>query len=201
MSSDTHTHIPRMLVGWRLRWYNIIFEADTVAGKRFDLLLLWAIVISILVIMLDSVQPIHKTHAKLLGAIEWLFTIVFTLEYLVRIVCSPNPWRYVKSFFGVIDLLSILPSFVALFIPEAYVLLDVRILRLLRIFRILKMSGYLEEYQLLLLAVSDSRRKIGVFLSIIMTLVVILGRRCMCSRVRKMVFPACRPRSTGRSPR
>lgn len=175
MASDTHTHIPRMLSGWRLRWYNVIFEADTVAGKRFDLLLLWAIVISLLVIMLDSVQSIHNAHNDLLDAIEWFFTIVFTLEYLARIACSPNPWRYVKSFLGVIDLLSILPSFVALFIPEAYVLLDVRILRLLRIFRILKLSGYVEEYQWLLLAVADSRRKIGVFLSIIMTLVVILG--------------------------
>ncbi len=175
MASGTDASIPRMLSGWRLKWYNVIFEADTAAGKRFDILLVWAIVISLMVIMLDSVQDIHNSHKALLGAIEWFFTIVFTLEYLARIACSPSPWRYMKSFLGVIDLLSILPSFIALFIPEAYVLLDVRILRLLRIFRIMKMSGYEEEYQWLLLAVADSRHKIGVFLSIIMALVVILG--------------------------
>lgn len=175
MALATEAHLPRQLTGWRLTWYTVIFEADTAAGKRFDLLLVWAIIISLLVIMLDSVQSIHQTHKAWLGAIEWFFTILFTLEYLARIACSPNPWRYMKSFLGVIDLLSILPSFIALLIPEAYVLLDVRILRLLRIFRIMKMSGYVDEYQWLLMAVADSRRKIGVFLSIIITIVVILG--------------------------
>jgi len=175
MASGTEVHIPRPLSGWRLTWYNVIFEADTAAGKRFDILLVWAIVISLLVIMVDSVQSIHAEYTELLDIVEWFFTALFTLEYLARIACSPSPWRYMKSFMGVIDLLAILPSFVSLFIPEAYVLLDVRILRLLRIFRIMKMSGYVDEYQWLLLAVADSRRKIGVFLSIIMTLVVILG--------------------------
>ncbi len=175
MTSANEAHIPRTLSGWRLRWYNIIFEADTAAGKRFDLLLVWAIIISLLVIMLDSVQSIHDEYTDLLDVVEWCFTLLFTLEYLARIICSPNPWRYIKSFMGIIDLVSILPSFVALVIPEAYALLDVRIMRLLRIFRILKMAGYVEEYQWLLISVADSRRKIGVFLSIIMALVVILG--------------------------
>ncbi len=175
MASANEAHIPRTLSGWRLRWYNIIFEADTAAGKRFDLLLVWAIIISLLVIMLDSVQSIHDEYTDLLDVVEWCFTLLFTLEYLARIICSPNPWRYIKSFMGIIDLVSILPSFVALVIPEAYALLDVRIMRLLRIFRILKMAGYVEEYQWLLISVADSRRKIGVFLSIIMALVVILG--------------------------
>ena len=163
------------LSGWRLKCYTIIFEADTPAGRRFDLLLVWAIIISLLVIMLDSVQSIRAQHQQLLTTVEWIFTIIFTLEYLARLVCSPAPLRYAKSFLGIIDFISILPSFVALIVPEAYVLLDVRILRLLRIFRILKMSGYVDEYQWLMLAVADSRRKIGVFLSIILTMVVILG--------------------------
>lgn len=175
MQDTVSNHSRHVLSGWRLKWYTIIFEADTAAGRRFDLLLVWAIVISLLVIMLDSVQSIRDEHRATLNAVEWFFTIVFTLEYLARLACSPNPLRYAKSFLGVIDLVSILPSFIALVVPEAYVLLDVRILRLLRIFRILKMSGYVDEYQWLMLAVADSRRKIGVFLSIILTMVVILG--------------------------
>jgi len=175
MQDTAASHYAHALTGWRLKWYTIIFEADTAAGRRFDLFLVWAIVISLLVIMFDSIQSVRAEHEAVLNAAEWFFTIIFTLEYLARLVCSPNPVRYAKSFLGIIDLISILPSFVALFVPEAYVLLDVRILRLLRIFRILKMSGYVDEYQWLMLAVADSRRKIGVFLSIIMTMVVILG--------------------------
>ncbi len=163
------------LTGWRLKLYTIIFEADTVAGKRFDLVLVWSIVISLVVIMIDSIQNIHAEYKDMLNTVEWFFTILFSIEYIARLICSPNPVRYAKSFLGVIDLLSILPSFVSLFIPQAYVLLDVRILRLLRIFRVLKLTGYVEEYQWLMMAVVDSRRKIGVFLSIILTLVVILG--------------------------
>jgi voltage-gated potassium channel len=175
MQDTAASNYAHALTGWRLKWYNIIFEADTAAGRRFDLLLLWAIVISLLVIMFDSVQSIRSEYQSLLTTAEWGFTLIFTLEYLARLACSPNPLRYAKSFLGVIDFVSILPSFVALVVPEAYVLLDVRILRLLRMFRILKMSGYVDEYQWLVLAVADSRRKIGVFLSIIMTMVVILG--------------------------
>ena len=175
MQENAAHHQAHVLDGWRLKWYTIIFEADTAAGRRFDLLLLWAIVISLLVIMFDSVQSVRAEHQVMLNAAEWFFTIIFTLEYLARLACSPNPLRYAKSFLGVIDFVSILPSFIALFVPEAYVLLDVRILRLLRIFRILKLSGYVDEYQWLMLAVADSRRKIGVFLSIILTMVVILG--------------------------
>jgi len=175
MQETAASHYAHALTGWRLKWYTVIFEADTAAGRRFDLFLVWAIVISLLVIMIDSVQSVRSEYQSILTTAEWGFTVIFTLEYFARLACSPNPLRYAKSFLGVIDLISILPSFVALFVPEAYVLLDVRILRLLRIFRILKMSGYVDEYQWLMLAVADSRRKIGVFLSIIMTLVVILG--------------------------
>tara|TARA_S200000501_G_scaffold332463_1_gene335187 strand:- start:156 stop:1388 length:1233 start_codon:yes stop_codon:yes gene_type:complete len=159
----------------RHRWYTIIFEADTSAGRRFDILLIWAIVISILIIMVDSINIINKHYSNLIQSVELIFTLLFTVEYIFRLLCSPHPLRYAKSFLGVIDLISIVPSFLALIIPETYVLIDVRILRLLRIFRVLKMSAYVEEYQWLLLAVADSRRKISVFLSIVIVLVVILG--------------------------
>jgi len=168
-------HHPSSLSGWRLKWYTIIFEADTKAGQRFDVLLIWAILLSLVVIMLDSVKPLRAEYENLFSVVEWGFTVLFTAEYLARLACSPHPLRYAKSFLGVIDLISILPSYIALFVPEAYVLLDVRILRLLRLFRILKMTGYVDELQWLMMAVADSRRKIGVFISIIFSLVVILG--------------------------
>ena len=175
LSDHADSHRPTGLSGWRLSWYTVIFEADTKAGQRFDVLLIWAILLSLVVIMLDSVQALHTEYANAFDLVEWGFTLLFTAEYLARLACSPNPLRYARSFLGVIDLISILPSYVALFVPEAYVLLDVRILRLLRLFRILKMTGYVDELQWLVMAVADSRRKIGVFISIIFTLVVILG--------------------------
>jgi voltage-gated potassium channel len=175
-TADEHDiHHPSALSGWRLRWYIIIFEADTKAGQRFDVLLIWAILLSLVVIMLDSVKALHTEYESAFDLVEWGFTLLFTAEYLARLACSPNPLRYARSFLGVIDLISILPSYVALFVPEAYVLLDVRILRLLRLFRILKMTGYVDELQWLMMAVADSRRKISVFIAIIFTLVVILG--------------------------
>ncbi len=174
-ADEQGTHHPSALSGWRLKWYTVIFEADTKAGQRFDVLLIWAILLSLVVIMLDSVKELHTEYESAFDLVEWGFTLLFTAEYLARLACSPNPLRYAKSFLGVIDLISILPSYIALFVPEAYVLLDVRILRLLRLFRILKMTGYVDELQWLMMAVADSRRKIGVFISIIFTLVVILG--------------------------
>jgi voltage-gated potassium channel len=175
-TADEHDiHHPSALSGWRLRWYIIIFEADTKAGQRFDMMLIWVILLSLLVIMLDSVKALHTDYETAFDLIEWGFTLLFTAEYLARLACSPNPLRYARSFLGVIDLISILPSYIALFVPEAYVLLDVRILRLLRLFRILKMTGYVDELQWLMMAVADSRRKISVFIAIIFTLVVILG--------------------------
>ena len=175
-TADEHDiHHPSALSGRRLKWYTVIFEADTKAGQRFDVLLIWAILLSLVVIMLDSVKALHTEYESAFDLVEWGFTLLFTAEYLARLACSPNPLRYARSFLGVIDLISILPSYIALFVPEAYVLLDVRILRLLRLFRILKMTGYVDELQWLMMAVADSRRKISVFIAIIFTLVVILG--------------------------
>lgn len=169
------THRPIELTGWRLKWYTIIFEADTVAGRRFDLLLIWLILLSVGVVMIDSVHGLDGTYRPVFVGIEWVFTVLFTLEYLARLVCNPAPLRYALSFFGLIDLISVLPTYLALFFPEVYALIDVRVLRLLRIFRVLKLAAYVEEYQTLGLALAASRRKVLVFLSAVMMVVVVMG--------------------------
>lgn len=161
--------------GWRLRLYTIIFEADTVAGQRFDLILIAAILLSILVVMLDSVQALSQRHNTLINVLEWAFTLLFTAEYATRLACVKRPMRYATSFFGIIDLLSVLPTYLAFFVPEVHALLDVRILRLIRIFRILKLTLYVHEYQVLTGAVRASRRKILVFLSIVLMAVLVMG--------------------------
>ncbi len=161
--------------GWRLRLYTIIFESDTVAGRRFDLWLIAAILVSILVVLFDSVQAVNQRHATLIDTLEWAFTVLFTIEYLLRLACVRYPLRYASSFFGIVDLLSVLPTYLAFFVPEVHLLLDVRILRLLRIFRILKLSMYVQEYQVLTSAVRASRRKIMVFLSIVMMVVLVMA--------------------------
>lgn len=166
---------PLPLSGWRLRWYTVIFEADTVAGRRFDLVLIALILISILVVMADSVQQLHADYGLLFTTAEWVLTLLFTFEYLARLACSPRPMRYATSFFGVVDLISVLPTYLALIFPEVYALIDVRVLRLLRVFRILKLAAYVSEYQSLANALIASRRKILVFLSAVLMVVVIMG--------------------------
>lgn len=161
--------------GWRLRLYTIIFEADTPAGKRFDLLLIATILFSILVVMLDSVHSVSQRHGTALGALEWAITLLFTAEYLTRMACVKRPLRYATSFFGIIDLLSVLPTYLAFFVPEVHLLIDIRILRLIRIFRILKLTMYVQEYQMLTDAVRASRRKILVFLSIVLMVILVMG--------------------------
>jgi voltage-gated potassium channel len=161
--------------GWRLRLYSIIFEADTVAGRRFDLLLIAAILSSVAVVVLESVQALAARHNLLFDVLEWSFTLLFTVEYLARLACVRHPMRYALSFFGMVDLLSVLPTYLAFFIPEIHALLDVRILRLLRIFRIFKLTSYVQEYQTLTGAVRASRRKILVFLSIVLMVVLVMG--------------------------
>ena len=163
------------LTGWRLRWYTVIFEADTVAGRRFDLWLIALIVLSVLVVMADSIQSLHSRFSGVFSILEWCFTLFFTLEYMARLVCSPQPLRYATSFFGVVDMVSVLPTYLALFFPEVHALIDVRVLRLLRVFRILKLAAYVTEYQILLGALAASRRKILVFLSAVLMVVVVLG--------------------------
>jgi voltage-gated potassium channel len=161
--------------GLRRQLYTLIFEADTTAGHRFDLYLIAVILLSILVVMLESVQTIRARHGALLDVLEWTFTILFTVEYLLRLYCVQRPLRYATSFFGIIDLLSILPTYLALFVPEVHALLDVRILRLIRIFRVFKLTLYVAEYQVLMQALRASRRKIMVFLSVVLMIVLLLG--------------------------
>jgi voltage-gated potassium channel len=161
--------------GMRLRLYRIIFESDTAAGRRFDLLLIAAILVSILVVIIDSVHEYSVRLDGFLDALEWTFTALFTIEYVARLACVQRPLRYATSFFGIVDLLSVLPTYLAFFVPDLHMLIDVRILRLLRIFRILKLTLYLQEYQVLVNAVTASRRKIFVFLSIVLMVVLVMG--------------------------
>jgi voltage-gated potassium channel len=161
--------------GWRFRLHEIIFEADTPAGKWFDVLLILSILISVVMVMLDSVNAIQQTHGRILLAGEWLFTILFTIEYVLRLISVGRPMAYATSFYGIVDLLAILPTYLSIVIPGAQYLLVIRILRVLRIFRILKLVQYLGEARLLMQALRASRRKITVFLFTVLTLVTIFG--------------------------
>jgi voltage-gated potassium channel len=161
--------------GWRRKLYIVIFESDTRKGLLFDQILLVAILASVTVVMLDSVVSVSSRHHSALAALEWIFTALFTIEYVARLMCVERPWRYARSFYGVVDLASVLPTYLAVFLPELHALIDVRVLRMLRVFRILKLTQYLSEYQLLATALRNSRRKIAVFLSAVLMIVVTLG--------------------------
>ena len=163
------------LAGWRLRLYTIIFEADTRAGRLFDLVLIGFILASVTVVVLDSVAAVHQQHGRWLKGLEWFFTVVFTIEYVARLACVQHPWRYARSFFGIIDLLAILPAYLAVLVPEMHALIDVRILRLLRMFRLLRLTAYVSEFGALYQALRASRRKILVFLSFVLLVVTIAG--------------------------
>lgn len=160
---------------WRSRMHEIIFEADTPAGRAFDIILLLSIVASVIAVMLDSVGAIHKKYGGALYTIEWFFTIQFTIEYILRLICVGRPARYATSFFGIVDLLAVVPTYVSLLVPGSQYLLVIRILRVLRIFRVLKIVQYVSEAELLLHALRSSRRKVTVFLFTVLTLVIIFG--------------------------
>lgn len=160
---------------WKEPIYNIIFEADTPAGKYFDLGLILVIVASVLVVMLDSVQSLSTTYHNTFHLMEWGFTILFTTEYLLRIACVRDKKKYALSFFGIIDLIAVLPTYLTMFLVGGQYLLVIRSLRLLRIFRILKLVQYLTEAELLMEAFRESQRKIVVFLFAVLNLVIILG--------------------------
>lgn len=161
--------------GWRARVHEVIFGIDTPAGRAFDIALVAAILLSILVVVLDSVPAINTRHAGLMYGLEWFFTLLFTVEYLARLLTVRRPLRYALSFYGIIDLLSVLPTYLSLLVPGSEALLDIRILRLLRVFRIFKLTLYIEEYTRLAEALAASRRKIMVFLSVVLMAVLILG--------------------------
>ncbi len=160
---------------WRIRLYDIIFEADTAAGKLFDVALLVVILLSVLAVMLESVADVRAEQGPALRKLEWGFTILFTIEYGLRLICVPRASRYARSFFGVVDLLAILPTYLSLLIPGAQSLLVIRALRLLRIFRVFKLGRFLGEATLLNEALRSSRHKVTVFIGTVFILVTILG--------------------------
>jgi voltage-gated potassium channel len=164
-----------MLKNIRQRLYRVIFEHDTPAGRAFDIALLVAILLSVTVVMLDSVAGVSQRYGPQLRAIEWFFTILFTVEYVLRLFSAPRPGRYAFSFFGIVDILAILPTYVSLFFPPGRFLLSIRILRMLRVFRVLKLVQFLGEASVLGRALKASRHKIGVFLLTVLSIVVIVG--------------------------
>jgi voltage-gated potassium channel len=163
------------LEGWRLRWYTVIFEADTRAGRLFDLMLIALILLSVAVVMADSVQVLRAAYGPYFNAAEWFFTAAFTVEYIARLLSVRKPLQYATSFFGIVDLIALLPTYLALLFPELQALIDVRVLRLLRVFRIFKLAAYVAEYQFLGRALAASSRKILVFLSAVLMVVLVMG--------------------------
>jgi len=158
---------------WRFELHEIVYESNTKAGKAFDITLIISILLSITAVILDSIGYIKVNYDYPLKAAEWFFTILFTLEYLVRIISVKKPWRYMYSFFGVVDLLSILPTYLSLVFVGLEVFLVIRVLRLLRLFRVFKMTRYVFEGNALIKALKDSKAKIIVFLMTVFTVVII----------------------------
>ena len=155
--------------------FEIIFEAETPAGKWFDIVLIISILLSVVIVMLDSVNSIRSKYGEFLYAAEWFFTILFTVEYIFRLLCIGKPIRYAVSFFGIVDLLAILPTYMSLLFFGSRYLLVVRVLRVLRIFRVLKLGHHTKEAAVLRKALYASRQKIIVFIFVVLTLVVIIG--------------------------
>ena len=168
-------HWPASTEGRRYRWYRVVFHHDSPAERNFDLLLIVVILASVLVVVLDSVPGIKARWHLPLYVAEWTFTVLFAAEYAVRLWVVRNPWRYARSFYGVIDLLAILPTLLSLLFPASTSLAVIRALRLLRIFRVLKLVEYSSEAGVLMQALWRSRRKILVFLTTVLTVVVVFG--------------------------
>jgi voltage-gated potassium channel len=165
---DSHTDLREQL---RI----IVFQSDTKPGRRFDKILLVIILCSLLVAIIDSIERVHRDYGDILAWVEWGFTAIFALEYLVRLYCSPQPLKYAFSFYGLIDLLAIVPGILAIYYSDAQYLLIVRVVRMLRIFRVLKLSPYLKQANYLLAALRGSKQKIIVFLVTVSTLVIVFG--------------------------
>ena len=155
--------------------YEIIFGYETAAGRLFDITLIFMILLSVTAVVADSIASIHLQYGTILYRLEWFFTVLFTIEYALRIYITTKPRRYIFSFYGIIDLFSILPTYVAFLFPAAAYLIVIRIMRVLRIFRILKLFRYMGEANLLFTALLSARRKILVFLSSVVTLIIVFG--------------------------
>jgi voltage-gated potassium channel len=154
---------------------DMIFEADTAPGKLYDVVLILTVVLSVVVVMLDSVAAVRSAHGRTLYYVEWFFTILFTVDYIVRLLCVGRPLRYALSFFGLVDLLGILPTYLSLFLTGSHYFVVIRFLRVLRTFRVLKLSSYQGESQILIRALKSSHRRVVVFLLCVLCLVVVLG--------------------------
>ncbi|MCB2208889.1 MAG: ion transporter [Bacteroidetes bacterium] len=160
---------------FRTKLGDIIFESDTTAGKTFDVILLIAILLSVVIVLLDSVASYHERLGKFFYILEWAFTIIFTIEYFLRLYTAHKPFKYIFSFYGIIDLLAILPSYLSVFLVGSHYLVVIRILRLLRVFRVLKLARFVGAADTLQTALRNSRAKIIVFLEVVLTIVVIVG--------------------------
>ena len=157
------------------RLHEIIFEADTPEGKAFDVVLIIMILLSVTVVVLDSVTAIHSKYAEILLALEWFFTIIFTIEYALRLFCLERPSRYARSFFGIVDIISIVPTYISILIPGVQALLIIRVLRLLRFFRVFKMARYVSESRFIISSLKASKQKIIVFLFTVLTIIIVVG--------------------------
>ncbi|MGP7733082.1 ion transporter [Oceanimonas smirnovii] len=155
--------------------YTVIFGTETPAGRRFDLALILAILLSMVVLLLDSIGSIRAQYGPVLYWLEWAFTLLFTLEFVLRVYCAQSRLGYLRSFYGIIDLLAVLPTYLAIFMPGASFLLMVRLLRVLRVFRVLKLIRYMDEANTLMRSLYQSRRKILVFFSSLFILVTLFG--------------------------
>jgi len=160
---------------FRSRLHEIIFEADTTAGNLFDIGLMLSIIVSVIVVMLDSVKPINIRYGHIFFVLEWVFTLLFTIEYMFRIYCVRKPVYYMTSFYGIVDFLAVAPTYLSLILPGSRYLLVIRLLRVLRVFRVLKFVQYLGEAKQLMRALRASRRKITIFIFTVLTIVVIVG--------------------------
>ena len=160
---------------WRFKIHQVIFGTDTAAGRLFDIILMLFISASVMVVLVDSIFTVHQAYGRVLYIAEWFFTIAFTVEYILRIISIKKPLAYIFSFYGIIDLLSVLPTYLSLFLAGGQFLIVIRILRLLRIFRVLKLGRYLRASSMLMIAIRNSRHKIAVFLWFISIIVVIMG--------------------------
>jgi voltage-gated potassium channel len=159
----------------REKTYRVIFGTDTPAGQRFDIALIYLILVSVLAVVLASIESIKMQYGDWLFRLEWAFTLLFSMEYAVRIYSSPKPFRYIFSFYGLVDLLSIIPTYLALLFPAANYWLVIRLLRVLRIFRVFKLVRYLTEANLLLRSMYAARRKVLVFFTVVLVICVIFG--------------------------
>jgi len=166
---------PNDIADWKKKLFIIIFEADTKAGKLFDVCLLVLILFSVTLVLLQSVSSVNAVYGDLLNTLEWVITIIFTIEYGLRLIVVKNPVNYAGSFYGIIDLLSILPTYLSVIFPGTHYLVVVRALRLMRVFRILKLAHFVRESTSIVLALKASARRILVFLAFVVLLSIVLG--------------------------